>query len=96
MPLLVGTDAPEPYVVPGASLHQEMELMVESGVPPAAVLAAATLGNARALKQENLIGSLEAGKEADIVILDHDPLADIRRTRSIHAVIRSGRICPSR
>ena len=52
VPLLAGTDAPEPYCPPGSSLHQELELMVESGLTPAAALQAATLHNARSLKQD--------------------------------------------
>ena len=49
VPLLVGTDSPEPQVTPGFSLHQELELLVESGLPPAAALRAATLHNATVL-----------------------------------------------
>src|SRR5262249_6100496 len=51
VPLLCGTDAPEPYCPPGLSLHQELELLVESGLSPSAALQAATLNVARALKQ---------------------------------------------
>src|SRR6185295_14127734 len=67
VPLLVGTDAPEPQVTPGYSLHQELEMLVESGLPPAAALTAATLNNATALKQQDHLGSIAAGKLADIV-----------------------------
>lgn len=93
VPLLAGTDAPEPYCPPGSSLHQELELLVESGLTPAAALQAATLHNARALKQDAQLGSVEAGKLADMLILRADPTADIRNTRKIDRVIRGGIVC---
>jgi Amidohydrolase family len=90
VPLLAGTDAPEPQVTPGFSLHQELELLVGSGLTPAAALRAATLHNAMALRQEKHLGMLAAGKLADIVLLTADPLQDIRNTRKIELVIRGG------
>jgi hypothetical protein len=90
--LLAGTDAPEPFVCPGFSLHQELELLVESGLPPAAALNCATINNARILKQEKKLGSIEPGKLADLVLLRLDPLKDIHNTRSIAKVIRGGRV----
>ena len=93
IPLLAGTDAPEPFVPPGASLHKELELMVGSGMPLAAVLTSATLGNARALHAADRLGSIEEGKLADLVILDANPIQDIRNTRKIFSVIRGGIIC---
>lgn len=93
VPLLAGTDAPEPYCPPGLSLHQELELLVESGLTPTAALQAATINNARALKQGDHLGSVEPGKLADLVILDADPTADIRNTRKIAHVVRGGILC---
>lgn len=93
VPILAGTDAPEPFCPPGLSLHQELELLVESGLSPAAALRAATLNNARALKQAEHLGSVGAGKIADMVILSADPTADIRNTRRIERVIRGGHVC---
>jgi hypothetical protein len=90
--LLAGTDAPEPLVSPGLSMHQELELLVESGLPPAAAITCATLHNARIVKQEKNLGSIEPGKLADLVLLRDDPLKDIRNTRDIVKVIRAGRI----
>ncbi|MBL9216790.1 MAG: amidohydrolase family protein [Opitutaceae bacterium] len=90
VPLMAGTDAPVQFCPPGAAMHQELELLVEAGLPPAAALTAATLHNARALNQAPNLGSIEPGKLADLVILDADPLADIRHTRRIHRVVRSG------
>lgn len=96
VPLLAGTDAPEPYCPPGFSLHQELELLVESGLTPAAALQAATLNNARAVKQGEHLGSIEPGKFADLVILRADPTADIRNTRKIEHVVRGGIVCDPR
>jgi hypothetical protein len=93
VPLLAGTDSPEPYCPPGFALHQELELLVESGLTPAAALQAATINNARSLKQGDNLGSIATGKLADLVILSADPTADIRNTRKIEQVIRGGRIC---
>jgi imidazolonepropionase-like amidohydrolase len=93
VPLLAGTDAPEPYCPPGFVLHQELELLVEAGLPPAAALQAATINNANALKQGRRLGSVEPGKLADLIILDADPMADIRNTRRIVSVIRGGIAC---
>jgi imidazolonepropionase-like amidohydrolase len=96
VPLLAGTDAPEPFTPPGLSLLQELELLVKSGLPPAAVLASATIQNAQSLREANQLGSIEEGKFADLVILDANPLADIRNTRKIYRVIRGGNISDPR
>ena len=93
VPILVGTDSPEPQVPPGFSLHQELELLVESGLPPAAALRAATLTNATVLGEKDNLGSILAGKLGDIVLLTANPLDDIRNTRSIELVIRGGNVC---
>lgn len=91
--LQVGTDSPEPHVPPGFSLHQELEMLVESGLPPAAALRAATLTNATVLGEQKQLGSIAAGKWADLVLLNANPLEDIRNTRQIELVIRSGKVC---
>ena len=93
VPILVGTDSPEPQVTPGVSLHQELALLVESGLPPVAVLQAVTLRNAAVLREEDRLGSISAGKWADMVLLTANPLKDIRNSRSIELVIRSGKVC---
>ncbi|HLJ09937.1 MAG TPA: amidohydrolase family protein, partial [Planctomycetaceae bacterium] len=93
VPLLAGTDSPEPQVPPGFSLHQELEMLVESGLPEAAALRAATLTNAAALGGKERLGSLSEGKTADIVLLSANPLDDIRNTRRIELVIHMGQVC---
>lgn len=91
--LLVGTDAPEPQVTPGFSLHHELELFVESGISPADTLRAATLNNAVALNQGKELGSISVGKKADLVLLSANPLEDIRNARKIVKVVRGGIVC---
>ncbi len=93
VPLLVGTDSPEPQVTPGFSLHQELEMLVESGLSPAAALGAATLNNATSLRQDHRLGSIVPGKLADLLLLSANPLDDIRHTRQIELVIRGGELC---
>jgi imidazolonepropionase-like amidohydrolase len=90
VPILVGTDTPEPQVTPGFSLHDELELLVQAGIPPAAALTAATMNNAAVLRQAERLGSIAEGKLADMVLLEANPLDDIRNTRKIAMVVRSG------
>ena len=90
--ILAGTDASdEAFVYAGPSLHDELAMMVDGGMSPAAALAAATSGPAEYLGLLDSLGTVETGKVADLVLLDADPLADIANTRRIHAVIRGGR-----
>jgi imidazolonepropionase-like amidohydrolase len=88
--LIVGTDTAAVYQAPGLSAHEEMRLMVELGVPAIEALRAGTINGARALGIDRETGSIEAGKLADIVIIDADPLADIRNTMKITQVIKGG------
>jgi len=90
--MLAGTDAPMPGVYPGYALHEELALLVEAGLDPAEALRAATLAPARFLGIEADAGSITVGKRADLVLLDADPLADIRNTRRIDAVLLGGRV----
>lgn len=89
IPFAVGPDTGVPGVFPGISVHREMELMVKAGVPPADVLEAATR-QAAALLGDPLAGTIERGKRANLLLLDADPLVDIRNTRSITAVWQNG------
>ncbi len=90
--LLVGSDAWNPYVMPGFGLHREMELLALQGLSPLAVLRAATLGAAEYLGATDSLGTVARGKLADLVLLDADPLQDIGNVRRIHAVVADGRL----
>jgi len=91
VPLLAGTDTGNPFCFPGFSLHDELALMVIGGLTPVEALRAATLNPAKFLGLEKTLGTIEPGKIADLVLLDADPLADIRNTQKINAVISNGR-----
>lgn len=90
VPILAGTDAANPYAVPGWSLHTELELLVEAGLPEEAALRAATSEAARFLDAEGRLGQVSTGSEADLVILNSNPLADISATTDISHVIMNG------
>ncbi|MFN7179859.1 amidohydrolase family protein [Hyphomonas sp.] len=77
---------------PGLGTHWELHAYVEGGWSPAEALWAGTMGSAAAIGRDAQLGSLEAGKLADLVILDADPLADIRNTLAIRYVVKNGRI----
>lgn len=89
--LVAGTDSTH-MCVAGLSLHQEMELLVSAGVTPLQALQAATINSAELMRVSDRLGTLEAGKAADLVILDANPLQDIRNTRKIARVISRGRV----
>jgi imidazolonepropionase-like amidohydrolase len=90
VPILVGSDTPNPYVVPGASVHDEIEELAKV-LGPAAALEAATLSNARALGRADL-GRIAVGARADLVLLAKDPREDPRAVRAIRAVIVRGTV----
>ena len=90
--ILAGTDMPSPYTIPGFSLHEELELLVKSGLPPIEALRTATINPALFLGKEKAWGTVEEGKVADLVILDANPLEDISNTRKIHTVIANGKV----
>lgn len=90
--LTAGTDTPSPWIVPGASLHDELLLLEEAGIPRVAVLQMATRNAALALGREREQGTVEAGKLADLLVLSANPLADLRNTRRIELVIQRGRL----
>ena len=90
--LLAGTGTPaHNFVWPGFSLHEELEWLVKAGLTPLEALRAATLNPARFLGKEKELGTVERGKLADLVLLDENPLEDIRNTRRIAAVVANGR-----
>lgn len=95
VPLLAGTDASNAYTVPGFSVHDEMELLVQAGMSPLAGLQAATSSAASFIAAGTRGGLIRVGAPADLVILRENPLADIRRTRGIVAVIARGKVLDS-
>ncbi|MEP7043554.1 MAG: amidohydrolase family protein [Dokdonella sp.] len=90
--ILAGTDTPMPAIYPGFSLHEELALLVESGLTPREALRSATLAPAEFLGTAATTGSVAPGLRADLVLLDADPTRDIRNTRRIRAVLLDGRL----
>src|SRR5688572_87712 len=90
--ILAGTDVGNPYCFPGFSLHDELELLVEAGLSPMAALQTATRNPAQFLNRQADFGTVEEGKKADLVLLDANPLEDIRNTRKIAAVVVGGKL----
>jgi imidazolonepropionase-like amidohydrolase len=86
-----GTDASNQLLIPGFSQHREMELLVGAGFTPAEALAAATTAGATLIGADSL-GTIAAGKAADLVVLGADPLADIRNARQVERVMVRGRL----
>ena len=76
----------------GISLHVELERLVEAGLSPLEALRTATLNPARVLEMADSLGAIEPGKLADLVLLDANPLDDIRNTQKIRAVVADGRL----
>ena len=87
MKIALGTDA---GVYPHGNNAHEFELMVQAGMPPMFVLQAATVNAAQLLRQEKELGSITAGKLADVVAVDGDPLQDISRMKAVGFVMKEG------
>jgi imidazolonepropionase-like amidohydrolase len=92
--LLLGADSPQVFSVPGFSLAREMRAMVEAGVPTYAVLEAATKNPAAFFGREEEFGTVEVGKRADLILLDGNPLEDIRNVHRQAGVMVRGRWLP--
>lgn len=88
--VVTGTGTGQPYVVPGASLHRELELLVACGLSPGQAIKAATADAADLLGVKDRSGTIDPGRAADFVLVDGNPLTDIRHTRRIVAVFRGG------
>ena len=94
IPIAVSTDAGNPGTLHGISIYDEMEAMQQAGIPPGEILVMATKNGAMAMKRLEDFGTLEAGKMADLIILEKDPSADISNMRSITHVMRGGLLRP--
>lgn len=92
-PILAGTDFPNPYVVPGFSLHDELDDLVAAGLSPYQALRAATVDPARFLGAD--FGTIEVGKRADLLLLDANPLENVDATRKLAGVLVGGRWHPA-
>ena len=90
VPMMAGTDEGAQWLVPGASLHQEFDLLAQAGVPPLHVLRIATLNGAVFLGRDGAMGTVEPGKAADLVLLDADPTRSVAAMHAIRAVVRGG------
>jgi imidazolonepropionase-like amidohydrolase len=90
--LLAGTDAPNPYCFPGFGLHDELGFMVQAGLTPLEALQTATINPAEFLGLSKILGTVEKGRIADLVLLDANPLENIANTKRIAAVVSSGRL----
>jgi hypothetical protein len=94
VPILLGTDAPQLFSVPGFSIHREMEIMVEAGMHPIDVLRSGTVRVAEHFGTLAETGTIEVGKRADLVLLDADPLRSVANVQRRAGVMVNGRWLP--
>jgi imidazolonepropionase-like amidohydrolase len=92
VPIVAGTDTVNPYCFPGFSLHDELTLLVEAGLSPMQAVQAATINVARLVGRDKELGTIGAGKLADLVLLDADPIRSIQNTQRINMVMSNGRL----
>ncbi len=90
VPLMAGSDSPEWFLVTGFSIHDEIATFVKAGLSPFAALQTATTNPATYLGMNDRTGTIETGKEADMILLDKNPLEDITNTRTITGVFADG------
>ncbi len=88
--MMAGSDYGGGLVIPGVSLHQEFDLLEQSGLTPLKVLQMATLNGAQFLKREADMGTVEAGKQANLVLLNADPIESAQNLHKIFGVVRNG------
>ncbi len=88
--LVAGTDSGNMLLIHGPALHRELQLWVQAGIPPAVALQAATGNAARLLRRQDRIGLIAKGRDADLLLVDGNPIEDIRRTESIQTIFFKG------
>ena len=89
--ILVGTDNIDSYVYTGSSLHDELEMLVNTGLTNHTALKSATIDAAKFMHEDANYGSVEVGKKADLILLEHNPLEDIKHSDSICAIFFAGK-----
>jgi imidazolonepropionase-like amidohydrolase len=92
--LLAGSDSPQFFLVAGFALHDELEAMTDAGLSPFAALETATRNPAESMNALSEFGTIEVGKRADMVLVDANPLDDVRNTRRISGVVVRGAWLP--
>ena len=92
VPMLVGTDASTPLNFKTDAVWREMNLMVQYGVPPMEVIATATRRNADYMKMGGELGTVTRGRLADVIVIDGNPLVNMRDLRNVVAVIKDGKV----
>ena len=90
--MLAGSDYGGGWVVPGVSLHQEFDLLAEAGLSPLEILQTTTWNGAEFLQRTATMGSVDETKDANLVLLDANPLESVQNLHKIHAVVRAGRL----
>jgi imidazolonepropionase-like amidohydrolase len=90
--LLAGSDngAFNSYIYPGSSLHEELVAMVKAGLSPLEALRTSIANGPRFLRVQDQYGSISLGKNADLLLLEHNPLKNITHTKEIYKVIKGG------
>ena len=91
IPFMAGTDTPIGFLIPGRSLHRELELFVMAGFSNLEALQSATVNPAAFFGVQDRLGRVKNGYRADLVILDENPLVNIKNTQKIFAVIKDGK-----
>lgn len=92
--LLLGSDSPQVFNVPGFAIHHELKFLVDAGLTPFAALQTGTVNAARFFAADRIFGAVRVGLEADLVLLDANPLDDIASSRRVHGVMLRGRWLP--
>jgi imidazolonepropionase-like amidohydrolase len=88
--LVLGTDWGAIYAIPGSSTHDEIALLQEAGLPAEVILKMATINAARVLRVEDRLGSIVEGKTADLILVAHNPVTDLKNLRQPLAVVKNG------